>query len=202
MAARWFGRCRSAAPHLRRRDGEPLRARTDGVASPQTRAAPRGRGCPERAAARPDALGSRRTCRGYPSLTQFPLPHDFEQLVIRQIDVEWGDRDVAVLQSLKVGVRTARPGHAPAADPMNFASPRDPHRRDLFVKDAAPQVRHLHALDLIAGNRWQVDVEQRLAREVFDLHDAPNQSFESRAMTLEVFEVKAPVRERDAGNAG
>src|SRR5437867_164605 len=130
------------------------------------------------------------TCRGcclsllLPS--EIPLSDDLEQLVVRQVHVQWRDGDVAVLQCLEVGVGASGPRHPPAADPVNLAAPGVLHRRDLFVKDPAAEVRDLHALHLIPRNGRQVDVEQRFAGEILDADDALDQALESPAMTLEM----------------
>src|SRR5439155_26443986 len=96
-------RRRSATRRPHRRGGGPPRAQTDGAAWSQRRGAPRGRGCPGRAAAPPVAPGTRRKCRGWHLLSppEIPLPHDFEQLVVGEVHVERGDGDVAITHCLK-----------------------------------------------------------------------------------------------------
>src|ERR1051326_6239282 len=110
--------------------------------------------------------------------------------------------DVAVSHGLKIRVRAARPRHPAAADPEDFAAPGIFHRRDLFVEDATAEVRDFHALHLIAGDRRQVDVEQGLAWKILDADDARDEPLEPGAMTLEMLDVEAAVRNRDAGHAG
>ena len=124
---------------------------------------------------------------------------------------EWGggegalqrrDGDVAVLDGLEVRVRPPRPRHPPSPDPEDLAAPRVFHGGDLFVEHAAAQVRHLHALDLISGNGREVDVEQGLLGEILDAHDPLHEPLESFAVTLQMLEVEAAVRNRDARHAG
>ena len=90
----------------------------------------------------------------------------------------------------------------PSPDPVNLTAPRILHRRDLFVEDAAAQVRHLDALHLIARNGREIDVQQRFAGEIFDVHNPANQALEARAMTLEMLEIEASIGDGDAGYAG
>src|SRR2546426_945102 len=97
------------------------------------------------------------------SLPQIPFPDDFEQLVVRQVDVQRCDRDVPVFQRLEVRIGTTGPGHPPSADPVDLAPPRVFHRGDFLVKDSTPQIRDLHAFYLIAWDRWQIDIEQCFA---------------------------------------
>src|SRR6266513_127855 len=85
-------------------------------------------------------------------------------------------RAVAVVDGLEVRIGAAGPRHASPADPVHLPAPWILHRGDLFVKDTAAEVRDPHPFHRIAGNGGQVDVEQRLPREVLDLDDALDQA--------------------------
>ena len=122
----------------------------------RTRAAPRGRGCPCRAASRRAAAAAPRSS----SSTGFapPFARRPEDVVVGDVEVQRRHRDVAVLDGAEVRVVLAAPTDRAAADPVDRPAPRILHRRERAGIDATAEPRELHALHVVgrqsaAGSR-------------------------------------------------
>ena len=79
-----------------------------------------------------------------------------------------------------------RPADLPAADPVDLAAPRILHRRDGLRVHAAAETREPHALHLVAGQRRQVDVEQRVGGKRGKRREMPQQRREHRHLRAQL----------------
>src|SRR6266550_632744 len=86
-----------------------------------------------------------------------------DRLVVRQIEVQWGDGDVSVLHRLEVGPFARLPGRRAAADPVVLPSPRIEPLDQHFGVDPLAEARHAHALKG-AGGEIDVEDDLRVAR--------------------------------------
>src|SRR5207245_9065321 len=127
---------------------------------------------------------------------------DLDQLVVRQVDVERRHRNEAFLDRLEVRISPARPGDVPSADPVDLATPGVLHPRDLLVEDAAPQMGDPRPFYLIARDRREVDVQQRLGGKVVPLHDPLDETPQAIAMAPPVLDMEAAEGDGDDPHAG
>ena len=90
-------------------------------------------------------------------------PRASQHAVVREVEMQRRDRDVALLDRAEVGVLLAGPGDRAAADPVDVATPRILHRRERTASTrACPSRVSLHASDSVGRHRRKVHVEQRV----------------------------------------
>src|SRR6185503_1101629 len=97
-----------------------------------------------------------------------PLLRRAQDVVVREIEMQWRDRDVPLVDRAKVGVLFPGPGDLPATDPEDLATPGILHRLERVRVGAPAESREPHAPDLVRRQWWQVHVQQGVGRETLE----------------------------------
>src|SRR5450830_18585 len=176
-AGKWSGYARSATPCLHRRDGPGPHRQTGAEACAGSLPTPGHWTGPLRTGAGSDARGYAAKSSLYrdaagrlvhePSAQALqPAIETTEGITEGAIELQRGNRDIALHHRMKVGARAAVFGIARGGDPITFLATWVDHLQRRRGTGAMAQARELDAANMLDGQIGDIDVKHRPRRQI------------------------------------